>query len=162
MNIKFTPQNFCAPRHFASKNFCFTILNEQVAELDYQAVMSSQKSLVGLFGPTDYWPQETMTLAENRASLRIHQQEFDSNKAFAYSVLTPTKDKCLGSVYIDNSRHKNYDAEVYFWLRDDARSLEDEFFILLKQWLKEQWPFDSVIFPGRDISWHDWALAIER
>ena len=162
MNSTFVPQNFMPPATFSSEHFFFTVLNESVAELDYKAIMSNRNSLVGIFGPNDPWPQTNLTLDENRASLAIHQQEFTDRKAFAYSILTPTKDKCLGSVYIDQSRANAYDWEVYFWLTDQALAHEKRLFNFLKHRLTTDWPYSRLAFPGRDISWLQWQKILDN
>lgn len=34
------------------------------------------------------------------------------------------KEKCLGYIYIDQSKSINYDCEVFFWIRDDSTELK--------------------------------------
>ena len=52
----------------------------------------------------------------------------DSNFSGSYCVLNNAKDTCLGSIYIDPSRAKNFDCEVHFWLRTDRIELEEKLF----------------------------------
>ena len=44
--------------------------------------------------------------------------------------------------------------------RDHARELvgglEDRLYDRVKNWIKTDWPFTSVAFPGRDIAWDIW------
>ena len=63
----FIPDNFEAPKRFDTESFHFRVLEEAVAELDFDAVMSSQQRLQGVFGPE--WPKPSMTLEENNESL---------------------------------------------------------------------------------------------
>lgn len=142
---------------FDSKNFHFRVLDENVAELDFEAVMYSQKRLQGIFGPKSEWPKSNMTLEENIESLKIHKQEFESRDAFAYSVFNSSKEKCLGSVYIDPSQSSNYDCEVYLWIRDESIAQDKELYLTVRNWLQVKWPFSNVVFPGRSISWESWA-----
>jgi len=160
MDSQFVPDLFMAPVSYESKPFYFRPLNHEVAEQDYEAVMSSQKSLQGIFGPDYNWPESTMTLLQSKASLQVHQQEFIANQAFAYSVLNNAKDKCLGSVYIDPCKLSTYDCEVYFWIRDDSQDLEELLYQTVLTWLKHDWPFSKLAFPGRNITWHDWQAVM--
>jgi len=153
----FIPKSFEAPRTLSTEHFYFRVLDETVAQLDYEAVMSSREQLIGIFGPGSTWPEMDMTFEENIASLKVHQAEFDSQKAFAYSVFDASKSNCLGSVYIDPSRSHNYDCEVYFWIRNDCSALEQELFNTISSWLQKAWPFSRIAFPGRSISWEAWC-----
>ncbi|ABZ75337.1 conserved hypothetical protein [Shewanella halifaxensis HAW-EB4] len=152
----FIADNFEPPRCFESTYFHFRVLEDQVAALDFDAVMSSQQRLQGIFGPASDWPRSDMTFAENSLSLQVHQQEFYLGKAFAYSVLNKSKDKCLGSIYIDPSQSAHYDCDVHLWIRDDSIELDELLYQTVIDWLAESWPFAKVAFPGRAISWELW------
>ncbi|WDE02478.1 hypothetical protein [Thalassomonas actiniarum] len=157
MQKSFIPNSFEAPRFLKANYFHFRVLDDTVAQLDYEAVMSSQQRLKGIFGPGSDWPKSDMTIEENIASLQVHKQEFESREAFAYSVFSDSKDTCLGSVYIDQSQSPNYECEVYLWVRDDSITLEKELYQTVLNWLQEHWPFSKIAFPGRSITWKDWA-----
>ncbi len=156
----FIADNFEAPRCFDSKNFHFRVLEEQVAEQDFEAINSSQKRLQGIFGPTSDWPRSDLTLAENRLSLQVHQREFDACEAFAYSVFNITRDKCLGSIYLDPSPSPDYDCVVHLWIRDDSIELDAVLYQTVIEWLADSWPFGKVAFPGRAISWEQWHKGL--
>ena len=156
----FIDESFAVPLSLATENFHFTVLEDSLAILDFEAVMSSQKRLVGIFGLGSEWPKSTMSLAENIESLKVHKQEFDSREAFAYSVLNPNKTKCLGCVYIDPSRSQQYDCDVYLWIRDDNLALEKELYNTVHTWLSTEWPFSKIAFPGRCISWAEWQKVL--
>jgi len=157
MHKSFIPLNFKPPTVFNSADFHFRILEETLAELDFEAVMSSQSRLQGIFGPNSQWPTSEMTLTENVKSLKAHKQEFESRAAFAYSVFNCSKNVCLGSVYIDPSQSSSYDCEVYLWVRNDNIVLDEVLYHTVVNWLKSAWPFTKVAFPGRVISWQQWA-----
>ena len=156
MPENFIPKSFVIPKFLDSDKFHFRVLDDSIAELDFEAVMSSQKRLQGIFGFGSEWPKSNMTLEENIESLKVHKQEFESGKAFAYSVFNNAKDKCLGSVYIDPSQSQNYDCEVYLWIRNDSLSLDNELYQIVLKWLSNEWPFSKIAFPGRCISWPEW------
>ncbi len=123
--------------------------------------MSSQKRLQGVFGLTSDWPKSGMLLEENIESLKAHKKEFESRQAFAYSVFNTSKTKCLGSVYIDPSRARDYDCDVYLWIRDDSIALDKALYDSVLQWLSNDWPFRKIAFPGRRISWTKWNKALK-
>lgn len=160
MKKHFIPANFTVPQTFATSIFYFRVLEESVAELDFNAVMSSHNRLRGIFGPNTNWPKSDMSLDENIASLKVHKQEFINREAFAYSVFNIEKNKCLGSVYIDPSQANNYDCDVYLWIRDDSISLDSKLYETVEQWLTVKWPFSKIAFPGRNIVWDDWAKEL--
>lgn len=157
---QFVADDFIAPETMDTQGFHFRVLEPGIAELDYVAVISSQKRLQGIFGPGSSWPETDLTLEQNIQSLKIHQQEFEQRQAFAYSVFNQSRDKCLGSVYIDPSRAADYDCEVYYWIRDDSLALEQELTETVFHWLLQCWPFNRIAFPGRVIPWHDWEHYI--
>ena len=157
MNISFVPKSFDVPSSVSLTPFHLSVLEESNAEVDYQAVMSSLKRLKSIFGPNTSWPSQKMSLEENIASLQTHHREFIEREAFAYTVFNESKTKCLGSVYIDPSRSKPYDCEVYLWVREDSANLDAILYSSVLTWLTEYWPFEKIAFPGRSISWQDWA-----
>lgn len=162
MSNSFIPKSFEPPVVYQTEAFYFRVLDTSIAKMDYDAVMSSQTQLQGIFGPCDNWPNSNMTLAENIASLKIHQQEFKSRQAFAYSILNSDKSRCLGSVYIDPSNAIHYDCEIYFWIRADSKQLENILYQTIQSWLTEKWPFTKPAFPGRQINWRAWAKELKR
>jgi len=160
MQKKFIPSSFEPPTTFNTKDFHFRVLDETLAEVDFAAVMSSKSRLKGIFGPESQWPETDMTLAQNIESLKVHKQEFEDQIAFAYSVFSPLTNKCLGSVYIDPSQSINYDCEVYLWIRDDNIALDELLYQTVLNWLQTEWPFADIAFPGRVISWGNWAVDL--
>jgi len=157
MTHSFVPTEFNVPESTTAENFCLTILAPAVAEIDYEAVMSSRARLKSVFGINTEWPRDSMTLEDNSKDLLNHEREFKSRKAFAYSVLTKSKNKCIGSVYIDPSKFGEFDVEIYLWVRDDCVHLDNELYEFTSHWIRTCWPFKKVAFPGRDISWEKWA-----
>ena len=119
-------------------------------------VLSSQTRLWSVFAERTEWPRDTLSAAENHNDLQRHADDFQSRKAFAYTVLTPACDKCLGCVYIEPSKATAFDRGAYLWVRDDAVSLDDDLYRAVREWLTNCWPFKKTAFPGRDIPWQQW------
>ena len=157
MTHSFVPIDFDVPESISTNNFYLTILAPTVSEIDYEAVMSSKIRLRTIFGENTVWPSDSMTLEDNSRDLLNHENEFKSRKAFAYSVLTNSQGKCIGSVYIDPCKFNEFDSEVYLWVRDDSIHLDTELYDFISHWLRTSWPFLNVAFPGREISWEKWS-----
>ncbi|MBC2737474.1 MAG: hypothetical protein HF981_24145 [Desulfobacteraceae bacterium] len=156
MMVEFLPKEFEVPKVLEVEEFRLEVLRPDVAEIDYDAVMSSKQRLRQVFSSATEWPRDDMTLAENRDDLKRHQTKFESRKAFAYTVLSRDRTRCLGCVYIDPCRLEMFDWEVYLWLRDDCAELDAKLYKIMKDWVSECWPFGSIIFPGREVSWSKW------
>jgi len=161
MPPNFIHESFVVPISLGTEHFHLRVLEDSLAKLDFEAVMSSQKRLQGIFGLGSQWPKINMSLEENVESLKVHKNEFESREAFAYSVFNQSKTKCLGSVYIDPSQSQHYDCEVYLWIRDDSLGLDKELYNVVLNWLSNDWPLSKVAFPGRCISWPEWSKQLK-
>jgi|EP01043_Picozoa_sp_COSAG02_P049491 hypothetical protein len=108
------------------------------------------------------WPTATMTLEYNRADLAAHQEEFDRQMAFAFTVYSVEDiGLCVGCVYIDPSPKVNHDAAVTLWMRDSHDHLDGELYTAVKTWVlaTESWSgagWKSVAWPGRVQSFDEW------
>jgi hypothetical protein len=156
MRKYFVPADFKVPESLITDSYRLEILTPKITGLDYDAVMSSKERLRNVFGESTEWPKDDMTLEDNTEDLKKHEEEFNSRKAFAYTVLTLSGDKCIGCVYIDSPKVPEYDCEVYLWVRDSEISLDDNLYQNVHNWIQSSWPFKRIAFPGREISWSDW------
>ncbi|MCC3859603.1 hypothetical protein [Pseudemcibacter aquimaris] len=157
MKKDFVPADFEIPLTHSHEHFRIEVLEPSVVEIDYDAVMSSKENLRTIFAENDDWPADDMSLEKNMSDLITHEKEFKAREAFAFTVLTTDKTKCIGCLYIEPSNRDGVDAEVYYWLRDDSLELMSEFEITIKSWLAKEWPFNSIAYPGREISWEEWG-----
>lgn len=151
----FIPVGFKIPEKLENEHFLIRMLTVNDLIKDYEAVMTSIEHLRGVFGPDSTWPSKDLTLEQDLIDLGWHQKEFQKRSSFAYTVMTPDEYQCMGCIYIYPSQNKNYDAEVYLWVRKSAlaNGMDTVLFENVKHWLKENWPFSMVAFPGREISW---------
>ena len=156
MSEDFVPQDFIVPKLLKTDHYLLEMLTPDVAEMDFEAVMSSRVRLRSIFEKHSDWPEENMSLKDNIRDLEQHEQEFISRQAFAYTVLTLTKEKCIGCVYFNPSTVSEFDCEVYLWVRDSAMNLDTDLYQKVQQWLNNQWPFKRIAFPGRKIPWDIW------
>lgn len=124
---------------------------------DYDAVMSSQLELQGVFGPSSAWPKADMTLEQDLIDLGWHQKEFQNRSSFAYTMMGLDEVTCLGCVYIYPTEKAHIDAQVILWVRAGC-DLDQQLYNDVREWLADIWPFKSVVYPGRDITWSDWLV----
>lgn len=145
------PKSFNAPDSLVLEHFVLLPLGSDFCDLDYAAISSNIDYLKGTFGPNTDWP-EGITYEDNFEELKIHEELFEEKLSFAYSVFSPDRSKIIGCVYITPLSTKKYDASVTFWLTEEAydSGLDTLLLYSMKLWLKEEWPFKSVAFPGRD------------
>ena len=103
MTPPFVPDDFIVPDGLIHDQFRLDILEPSVVDLDYEAVMSSRQNLRHVFAENDQWPTDDMTFDENLNDLITHGKEFNAREAFAYTVLTLDKARCLGCIYIEHT-----------------------------------------------------------
>lgn len=86
----FLPADFEVPATLDKDRFRLRMLSVNDVVRDYDAVMSSQVHLNGLFGSG--WP-EGLTLEQNLIDLGWHQKEFQRRRSFAYTVVSPDESR---------------------------------------------------------------------
>ncbi len=158
MTKVFVPQEFVVPESFMTDRYRLEMLSPSVADIDYDAVMSSKVRLRTVFSEHTEWPKDDMSLEDNIKDLKRHETEFKSRQAFAYTVLTLAREKCIGCVYIDPSTVSEFDCEVYLWVRESDLALDADLYKNIRHWLVNRWPFEHIAFPGREIYWDTWKL----
>jgi hypothetical protein len=103
-----------------------------------------------------------MTFEQDRADLARHEREARDHLSFNYAVLDPDESRLLGCVYIDPADRVGADADISWWLVDDAGAeLETALAAFVPEWLAHAWPFTAPRFIGRDLSWSDWLALPE-
>jgi hypothetical protein len=159
----FVPPDFKIPEKLETEKFRLRMLTVNDVVKDYEAVMTSIDHLKGVFGPQSRWPSKELTLEQDLIDLGWHQKEFQRRTSFAFTVMNIKESKCLGCVYIDPTHKIGYDAEVYLWVRESEFNdgLDPVLYDTVKNWVKEEWPFNKVAYPGRDIDWTTWESLAE-
>ena len=158
----FVPPEFEVPERLETKEFRLRMLTVNDVVKDYDAVMTSVEHLKGIL-PGSSWP-EGLTFEQDLIDLGWHQKEFQTRRSFAYTVVTPSESMVTGCVYINPTRKRGYDAEIYLWARESelASGLESRLFTAVREWVAREWPFRKVAFPGRDIEWESWNAIPEE
>jgi hypothetical protein len=160
---QFVDESFKIPMKLETEEFRLRMLTVNDVVKDYDAVMSSVEELKRIW-PHSGWPVG-LTLEEDLIDLGWHQREFLSRRSFAYTVVSLDETRVLGCVYINPTRKRGYDAEVYLWARETklGTGLDAILYDTVRLWLKNEWPFKGAAFPGRDIDWGIWnAIADEK
>jgi hypothetical protein len=145
------------PQPLETSRFVLEPLGEKHAELDFEALMSCRGRLRRELQWGD-WPAEDFTLELNRADLRGHHAEFVRGEAFAYTVLSPDRTRCLGCIYLERCTEIE-GAQLAFWVIDDALDTEAVLVTDVLQWVHREWPIDRVLIPLRDANTRGLALA---
>ena len=145
------PEEFEVPQILENSEFILKPLTINHLVKDFDAVISSVTHLEGLMSKNDRWPIG-LTIEENLIDLGWHQREFTLRHSFAYTVLSLDEVQCLGCCYIYPADKESFDAQAFYWIRTEhlESGLEKRLGNVFRAWLKNDWPFSKVIFPGRE------------
>jgi hypothetical protein len=143
------PGDIEIPTGFETPSFRLRPITVADAEKDYAAVMESI-DLIHAALLSDHWPTESLTLEQNRNDLAKHERLFEQRKSFTFTVVSPDEDRVLGCVYINKGR-RGPDAAVFMWVRQSSYDdgLDPVLESAVREWVKREWPFDWVVYPGR-------------
>ena len=158
----FVDEDFEVPEKLETSGFRLRMLTVNDLVKDYDAVMSSVEQLSKVW-PDSGWPAG-LTLEEDLIDLGWHQREFLGRSSFAYTVVDLAESKVLGCVYINPTRKRGHDAQVYLWARESepGTGLDAKLYAAVKTWLASDWPFENAAFPGRVIDWKTWRAIPDR
>lgn len=163
MSYQFVPDGFKAPYQVITDDYIIRKLTVDEVEKDYKAVMSSKESLRQIFCINDDWPSDHMTLEDNYRDLKEHQDEFDDNSGFAYTVVTTDDSQCIGCLYIYPFSRGVYDCVVYYWFVDEVdKELNSGFRQFIDLWILEAFELCKPAFPGRDMNHNEWEELVEK
>lgn len=116
-------------------------------ELDFAALMGSREHLQSTLHWGN-WPSADFTVEENRVDLERHWQEFQGNQGYAYTVLSPDRERCLGCIYLMPSDGEGWEmsAEMAYWVIESELASELDRHLLenLLTWFDRAWAFDQV------------------
>jgi len=153
----FVPADFKVPAKLENEHFRIRTLTVNDVVKDYDAVMTSIDHLQGSFGEST-WPPKDLTFEQDLIDLGWHQKEFQIRSSFAYTVVALDETEVIGCLYINPTSKAGYDASIIMWVRASVldRGLDAILFNTVKEWVKKDWPFKKVAYPGREIQWAEW------
>jgi len=160
--MSFLPEDFEVPPGFETEQFRVRPLTIHDVVLDYDAVMTNRDYLWSLFSECWSWPPEDLSIEQDMIDLAWHQKEGQLGRSFVYAVMTLEEDRMLGCVYLDPPSREDYDVELLYWVRRDHvdSGLDASVIGSVREWLADEWPFERIAMPGREIPWSDW-LTLE-
>lgn len=145
------------PAPLTTDRFVTEPLNEQHAELDFAAIMLCRGRLREEL-QWGNWPPDDFTVELNRADLRGHYEEFNRGEAFAYTVLSPDRAKCLGCLYLERCPEIE-GAQLAFWVIDDAIAMEGHLVSSAIAWVHRDWHLPQLLIPLRETNPRGITLA---
>jgi hypothetical protein len=157
--VAFLPSEHPIPSGFEGPGFKARPITIHDVVKDYDAVMTSANRLRERFPLWNWPPEDGLSLEQDLIDLAWHQKEAELRRSFNYVVLSPDESRVLGCVYVDPPEKAGADAEVTLWVRveEEHTGLEVAVEEAVRRWLAAEWPFERVRWPGREISWDEWA-----
>lgn len=152
------PADFEVPTRIEGDGFVLVPLGPALAQIDYDAYMSSIEHLQQTFTRSTRWPTADIDAAAAMTDMENEERRFLARESFAYAVLTPDGTRERGCVYVRPSSKAGYDAVVRLWVTKaeyDA-GFDAELERWAEQWVAERWPFERVAWPGRATPWETW------
>jgi len=152
MTKPFVPPTFIVPEFLETNRFRLRMLRASDVDKDYDAVMTSIDHLQGVFGAQSTWPSKDLTRERDLLDLEWHESEFYKRSSFTYTVMNLDESLCLGCVYIFPSKSKDYQADIFMWVRKSEydQGLDPVLFQSIRNWITEKWPFTRVRYPLRE------------
>lgn len=156
------PAEFVVPTLVKAKGFKLEPQGPDKVKVDFDAYMSSIAHLQETFSRSKGWPRKDISAADAMKDMEGEQARFRSRKSFAYAVLTPDGKRELGSVYVSPSPVEGYDAMVRMWVTKDQydAGFDAKLYAWVVDWIRRDWPFTKVAYPGRAIDWATWDSMV--
>jgi hypothetical protein len=154
----FVPDDFQVPAEINCPKYIIRLLNMSDLAKDYDAYMRDMERIQKAFNPNEtLWPTKDVTIRLALADLGFCEWEHYTRSSFSYGVFDLENKTALGSIYVHQTGKAGYDAQMYVWVRESESEtgLEEELFQFARGWLKHDWPFKKVAYPGRVDSWDD-------
>ena len=162
--MSWLPADFVPPLRVRLGGHHLRPIRASDVELDMIAVMGSQPRLYSIFGPAWGWPPATMTREQDERDLARHEAEALAHRSFNYALFDDAETVLLGCVYVDPAEKAGADAEISWWVVDEAvgTPLEAELGAFVPEWIARDWPFTAPRFIGLDLTWADWLALPDR
>lgn len=139
---------FVAPHLIETDRMRLEPLAPRFNELDYAAAQGSREHLQTTL-QWGGWPSAEMTPADNMEDLERHWGEFEEHEAYAYSVLAPAGEPCIGCVYLNPMRQEPRGIAMAFWVTEDQLALDLDRHLVktMLDRIERSWPVDVVVLP---------------
>lgn len=156
------PADFNVPTLVETGDFRIVPLGPDLVKIDFDAYMSSIEHLQKTFTRSADWPHNGISDADAMRDMETEQARFRKRESFAYAVLTKDGRRERGSVYVSPSPVAGYDAVVRLWVTkaEHDAGFDAELFEWVTTWMRSDWPFANIAYPGRSIAWEKWDAAV--
>jgi len=156
------PADFNVPTLVETGDFKIVPLGPGLVKIDFEAYMSSIEHLQKTFTRSTDWPHKGISDADAMRDMETEQARFRNRTSFAYAILTKDGRRERGCVYVYPSPVAGYDAEVRLWVTkaEHDAGFDAEVFAWVTNWMRRDWPFAKIAYPGRAIAWEKWAAAV--
>ena len=156
------PADFHVPTLVAASDFKIVPLGPELAKIDFAAYMSSIDHLQKTFTRSTAWPHKDISDADAMRDMESEEKRFRDRTSFAYAVVTPDGKRERGCVYIYPSDVAGYDAVVRMWVTQTeyVAGFDAELYEWVVNWIRKDWPFLKVAYPGRAIDWSTWDALV--
>jgi len=156
------PAGFAVPTRVEGAGFTLVPLGPALVDIDFAAYMSSIEHLQQTFTRSTAWPRPGISHAEAMRDMENEAARFGKRQSFAYAVLTPDGKRERGCVYVSPSKVDGYDAVVRLWVTKDEldHGFDAALYAWVTNWMKADWPFSRVAYPGRSIDWKTWDAML--
>jgi hypothetical protein len=146
--VRFVPDTFMTPPPPTLEGYTWNILEPEILKQDYAAL----QTLGGRTGPL------RSTIDEDYGELKRHRWEFQHLTSFAYGLLTADGSEEVACVYINPSKKAGYDAtvRVVATAHGEQLNLLPKLQAVVREWVKNSFPFSKVAFPGLDMPMPQW------
>ncbi|MGB0715857.1 MAG: GNAT family N-acetyltransferase [Phycisphaerae bacterium] len=138
--------SFVPPSPPSNDVFVLEPLSPQHAELDHAAVMGSRKHIRHTL-QWGNWPADDMTVEKNRKDLARHLKEYEKREAYAYTVLSKDRKRCLGCVYLYPVPKKSDAVRMAYWVIESElkNQIDQRLQQTVLDWIKADWPLKLVV-----------------
>ena len=99
---------------------------------DYAALMSCRARLRDEL-QWKGWPPEGFTIEDNEVDLQRHRREYTEGTAFAHTVLSPDRERCIGCIYLEPFDDQP-GCKLFWWLVDAHLPMEPAFVERVVSW----------------------------
>lgn len=158
----FVPTDFTVPILVETADFKIVPLGPDLAKVDFDAYMSSIEHLQKTFTRSTDWPHKGISDTDAMRDMEAEQGRFRKRTSFAYAVLTPDGRRERGCVYVYPSTVNGYDAVVKMWVTKEEyeAGFDAKLYAWVVNWMRKDWPFAKVAYPGRAIEWSAWDSIV--
>lgn len=158
----FVAADFAVPKLAEAEGFKLVPLGPELVDIDFAAYMSSIEHLQQTFTRSTAWPHKDVSAADAMRDMETEQARFEKRESFAYAVLTPDGTRERGCVYVYPSTVEGYDAVVRLWVTKSEydAGFNAELYRWVTEWMRAEWPFAKVAYPGRSIDWAAWDSLV--